>query len=185
MGIFDQFIWMLQEAGVADVLLPFVLVFTIVFAILEKTKILGERNDRPVSNINAMVALVMGFSVVFPHVLRYYSPDRDPVIIINSSLPSVAIIIIAIVMVMMMIGLMSDKEPKISGSGWVSNVAVGGAILAVAFIFLSNSGFLNLHLYITRGTQSAVVALLIFGIIIWAVMKGSGDTGSTSSGDDH
>jgi len=32
----------LQDIGVVDVILPFILIFTIVFAVLEKTKILGE-----------------------------------------------------------------------------------------------------------------------------------------------
>ena len=41
MGVFDEAIMQLQQMGVLDVLLPFLLVFTIVFAVLQKTKILG------------------------------------------------------------------------------------------------------------------------------------------------
>lgn len=177
-----EFMYMLERAGVADVILPFALVFTVVFAILEKTKILGVDPDteRPMSNLNAMVALVMGFSVIVPHVLRYYPPHMDPVLILNSSLPSVAIILVAIIMVLMMIGLLNGGKEASVGEGMTGNVALVVAILVVAFIFLSNAGFLNFRLYISRGTQSAVLALLIFGIVIWAVMKGSGG----GSGED-
>ena len=38
---FRQVINVLVDLGVYDVILPFLLVFTIVFAILEKTKVLG------------------------------------------------------------------------------------------------------------------------------------------------
>jgi len=169
-----EFMYMLEHAGVADVILPFALIFTIVYAILEKTKILGENEEKqPMSNLNAMVALVMGFSVIIPHVLRYYPPERDPVLIMNSSLPSVAVILVAIIMVLMMIGLLSDKENPEIGEGWSGNVAIILAVLVVAFIFLSNAGFLNFRLFISRATQSTVLALLIFGIVIWTVMKGS------------
>lgn len=175
MGAFDEFIFMLKGAGVIDVILPFALVFTIVFAILEKTKILGDKDGKPLSNMNAMIGLVMGFSVIVPHVLGYYPMHRDPVEIINTSLPSVSIILVAILMVMMMIGLFFDKAPVLGADSKGANWAVGAAIIVVAFIFLSNAGFLNLHLYITRGTQNAVVALLIFGVIIKVVMGSSKD----------
>src|SRR3989338_8683840 len=58
----------LDKIGVYDVILPFLLVFTIVFAILEKTKILGSEKidgkEHPKKNINAMVAFVIAFLVI-------------------------------------------------------------------------------------------------------------------------
>ena len=42
-----------------NVILPFVLVFTVMFAILEKTKVLGEKKD-----VNAIVSLIMGLVAV-------------------------------------------------------------------------------------------------------------------------
>ena len=56
------------EIGVYDVILPFILVFTIVFAILEKTRVLGSEdidgNSYPKKNLNAMVAFSISFLVV-------------------------------------------------------------------------------------------------------------------------
>ncbi len=63
-GIIEFF----DKIGVYDVLLPFLLVFTIVFAILEKTKIFGvekiEGNEYTKKNLNAMTAFVISFMVV-------------------------------------------------------------------------------------------------------------------------
>ena len=57
-----------RELGVYDVLLPFILVFTITFAILERTKLFGTEKDsknvdHTKKNLNAMVAFVVAFLV--------------------------------------------------------------------------------------------------------------------------
>ena len=49
--------------GFFDVILPFIFVFTIMFAILEKTKIFGKDEVKS-KNINAMIALVTAFFVI-------------------------------------------------------------------------------------------------------------------------
>src|SRR3989344_1351569 len=57
---FNSFVDWFATAGGFDVLLPFLLVFTIVFAILEKTNILGEDKK----NFNVIIALVIGALLV-------------------------------------------------------------------------------------------------------------------------
>jgi hypothetical membrane protein len=63
-GVIDFF----DTVGLYDVVLPFILVFTIVFAILEKTKVLGMEKvgekEYTRKNLNAMVAFVISFLVV-------------------------------------------------------------------------------------------------------------------------
>ena len=63
MAVFDNFAFTLDNWGVSDVLLPFLLVFTIVYAVLAKTKILGEAK-----NLNIVLAIVLGLVFVIPHV---------------------------------------------------------------------------------------------------------------------
>jgi len=57
-----------DEIGIYDVILPFLLVFTIVFAILEKTKIFGteDADGKKVTkkNLNSMAAFVIAFLVI-------------------------------------------------------------------------------------------------------------------------
>jgi len=63
-GIIEFF----DKIGLYDVVLPFLLVFAIVFAILEKTKVFGmeeiDGKKYTRKNINAIVAFVVGFLVV-------------------------------------------------------------------------------------------------------------------------
>ena len=65
---FRGIIGFLDKIGVYDVILPFLLVFTIVFAILEKTKVLGldkiDGKEFTKKNLNSMVAFVISFLVI-------------------------------------------------------------------------------------------------------------------------
>jgi len=65
---FRQVIEFFNTIGLFDVVLPFLLVFTIVFAILEKTKVLGtekhEGHEYTRKNLNAIAAFVIAFLVI-------------------------------------------------------------------------------------------------------------------------
>src|SRR3989344_2229777 len=56
---FGTLISELQSLGVYDYFLPFLLIFAIVFAILEKTKIFGEK-----TNINVVVSILIALIVI-------------------------------------------------------------------------------------------------------------------------
>lgn len=169
---FDNLIYQLESMGVAQVLLPFILVFTLVFAILEKSKILGD--DGKSKKYNIVVSLVLGMLFVFPSYTGAYPPGMDPVSILNQSLPTVALIIVAVVMVMILLGL-GGTEFKLDGTffgGTVGLLAVG----IVAYIFTNAAGFYdNLQLpqwmYFLNDpqTQSLVTAILIFGLVVYFI----------------
>ncbi len=65
---FREILSFFDRLGVYDVILPFLLVFTIVFAILEKTKVFGvekvDSKEYTKKNLNAMVAFCIAFFVV-------------------------------------------------------------------------------------------------------------------------
>lgn len=65
---FREILVFFDKIGVYDVILPFLLIFTIVFAILEKTKVFGmeEVGGKKLTrkNINSMVAFVIAFFVI-------------------------------------------------------------------------------------------------------------------------
>ncbi len=65
---FGDVIEFLDRLGVYDVILPFLLVFTIIFAILEKTKVFGteevEGQKITKKNLNSMAAFTIAFLVV-------------------------------------------------------------------------------------------------------------------------
>ncbi len=156
---------MLSDLGVMDSLLPFLLLFTIIFAILNKTKIIGEGRK----NFNVMVALTLSLMVVIPHIMgRYSDPTKDPVVIINTAVPNVSIVIVAILMVLLLIGIFG-KNLDIAGTSLGGWVAIGSFIV-IALIFASAAGWLGsleLPAFLQDpDTQALVVMILVFGIII-------------------
>ena len=76
---FSNFADLLGSEVVVDLLLPFLLIFTIVFAVLQKSNILGKDKR----NFNSVIALVVSLSVVIPHITGSYPAGFDVVEIIQ------------------------------------------------------------------------------------------------------
>jgi hypothetical protein len=170
-GVLAQGIYRLQEIGIVDVILPFILVFTIVFAILTKTKVLGtEPGDanKPKKNFNLVVALVMGLAVVIPHVTGSYPPNSDIVNIINQALPNVSVVLVAVIMMLLLIGVFGGGVDfaKSKLAGWI----VVLSILLTLFIFGTAAGWWLLPQWagfmLDSDTQALVVIILVFGLLI-------------------
>ena len=96
----------LGDLGVYDIILPFLLVFTIVFAILEKTKILGvekiDGRELTKKNLNSMVAFIMSFLVI---------ASTQLVSVINEVMANVVLLLILAICFLMLVGVFfSDQE---------------------------------------------------------------------------
>ena len=96
----------LQDFGFFTVVLPFLLVFTIIFGILEKTKIFGvEKDKQPKKNLNSMIAFVIAFFVV---------AASNIVEVIQASLPWVSLVLIIIISFLLLTGVFfGDEEYKL------------------------------------------------------------------------
>ncbi len=107
----------LQEVGVYEVVLPFLLVFTIVFAILEKTKVLGteeiEGHKYTKKNLNAILAFVIGFLVV---------ASTELVRAINGVMANMVLLLLLSVCFLLLIGsfFKEDDLPVFLEGGWRS-----------------------------------------------------------------
>ena len=162
-GIFDfeYVLRVLESWGLMDVLLPFLLLFVVMFAILQKTKILGKDKK----NFNVIVSLVISLMVVIPHVLGTYPAGFDVVNIINMVIPQISLIIIAILMLLLLLGLFGGA--KIPGAV----AAIAG--LVVLFIFLGTTQWLYgldwLYDFFGAEAVSFIIVILIFGLIIWFI----------------
>jgi phosphoglycerol transferase MdoB-like AlkP superfamily enzyme len=163
----------LEYWGISDVIIPFILVFTIIFAVLQKTKILGEGRK----NFNVVIALVMALAVIIPHVTGdyyglYSNTGFDVVEVINSALPNIALVGVAIIMLLLIIGVFGGNV-DIAGTnlaGW----AVIFSIVAVVYIFGAAGGAWGKSAprwVMNSDTQALVVMVLVFGIIIWFITK--------------
>jgi magnesium-transporting ATPase (P-type) len=106
----------LVSIGFYDVFLPFLLVYAVIFAILQKSKIFegGSSSSEQARNINALVAFVFGLFVVASiHIVTIFQH-----LIVN-----VAVIIVFILTLLIVLGFIFGdsytelfKDPKIKSS---------------------------------------------------------------------
>jgi len=159
----------LNDLGVLDSITPFILIFTIIFAVLQKTQILGMGKK----NYNTIVALSISLIVVIPHVVGNYPVGSDPIVIINSSLPTVSVVMIAILAGLLLIGVMGVEF--VGGSSITGIIAIL-ATGAIIFIFGNAAGFWsNLPPFLSflhdEATRSMLIMILVFAIIVWFITR--------------
>ena len=171
MAAFQNVIYYLESMGLTDVILPFVLIFTVVFAILQKARIFGTDSKK----YNIIVGLVIGLLVVIPHVTGRYPPGADVVDIINTAIPAVSVLVIAIIMFLVLVGIFFEAE----AGGWVSSLVLLFSILAVVWIFGKAAGWwFNMPFWLDDpDVQALVVIILVFGIIVWFITAEPSSTG--------
>ncbi len=157
----------LEKFGFFDVILPFLLIFTIVFGILEKTRIFGveeiEGKKYPRKNINAMVAFVIAFFVV---------AAKEIVRAIQVSLPQVALLLVVLVCFMMLAGsFMADKEFSFEKrKGWVIFLTVT-MFIAIVLIFINAFGWLKPFIdWLKTFPLTFVVPVVLIVVIIAAIL---------------
>jgi len=112
--VFRGIIEFFGKVGVYDVVLPFILVFTIVFAILEKTKVFGteeiEGTVYAKKNINSMIAVVIAFLVV---------ASTQLVALINEAVANVVILLMISVFFLILVGsFYKEGEDVFLEKGW-------------------------------------------------------------------
>jgi hypothetical protein len=164
MTVFGSVILFFQDMGVYDVVLPFLLVFTIVYALLEKTKVLGTEKfgdkDLPKRNINSMAAFVIAFFVV---------ASAQLVAIINEVAGNVVLLLLLITFFMLLVGTMErDSKEGFHLTGGFKTAFMWIMFLGVILIFLNAFGWLDeLWVYLVFNWDSSFVGmiLLLAGII--------------------
>ena len=111
---FRQVIDFFQSIGLYDVVLPFLLVFTIVFAILEKTKVLGTEDidgkKYTKKNLNAIASFVIAFLVI---------AAKELVQIINDTVAKAVIVLFFSILFLLLVGSFhKEGEPMYLQGGW-------------------------------------------------------------------
>lgn len=161
----ERLVTFFQEFGVNDFILPFILVFTIIFAVLRKTKLMGDKK-----NFDVVVALVLGLLFVTPHVMSLYPLGYDPVQVLNETLPSIALVAVAVIMLLLLMGIFGANFAKESAP-WIAVLA----ILFVVYIFGASLGFWNgpydIFYWWTTEVTELIVVLLVFALIVYFITK--------------
>ena len=127
---FNDAVDFLIDTGVVYVLAPFVLIFAIVFAILQRSKVFhgGANEDDSAKKINATIAFVFGlFAVISINFINF----------IEEAIPIAAMSIVLILCLLIILGLLfGEKYQELFEDSRV-RYAIAGllALLAIIFVF--------------------------------------------------
>ena len=160
---FQNIVFTLENIGLRDLILPFILIFTILFAVLEKVKVFKEKR------YNSIISMVIALLVVIPHVTGRYPPGTDVVEIINSALPGIALWLVIIVSLLILIGVFNPGLIDMFATDY-KNWITGAAVLIVIYVFGSSANWWQ-----TRGAISFLgnpefQALLIVVAVFWVII---------------
>ena len=164
----------LQTGGIIDIIIPFVLIFTVLFAVLKKVPILKEAKH------HIAVALAITFLVIIPHITGTIDPQYDVVQIINNSLPTVVVIIFIFLTALILLGLIKGGDTGVEFGDIAKSIMGIAAIVLVAVIFARSAGYLQYTtwptwLYWLDDPQlgALVIVILMFAAITWFITKKS------------
>lgn len=126
-----------KQLGVYDVILPFILVFTIMFAILERTRVFGLEGEKHTKkNLNAMVAFVIAFLVVASSKL---------VAAITKVSSEIVVLLLLIVFFLMLVGAFRTESELKEGKLLQEKPVLYGFmfVIAVSLIFIFLDAIVN------------------------------------------
>jgi len=183
-SVFRGVLVFFDKLGIYDVVLPFLLVFTIVFSILEKTKILGteeiEGKKYTKKNLDAMVAFVTAFLVV---------ASTKLVSAINTAVANTVLLLLLVVLFLLLIGAFFKEGEGVFLEGRWRIFFMTVMFFGIVLIFLNALGWLAPFWdYLTQHWESQWVASLILLIFIILFIyfitkeKSSGGSSESSSG---
>ena len=125
----DNALGLLQQFGFFKVVLPFLLIWAIFYAILLKTKVLGD-DSQQTKNIAGVIATVAGFMVIV------YTPVVEALAIL---LPQASfLLVVALLVIMTLAFIVPDWQKKTEG---LSGSYLAGLSIFVLLIFLGIVGF--------------------------------------------
>ncbi len=155
-----------------ELILPFLLVFTLIFAILEKSKLLGDDKKQ----VNAIISLVIGLILVaFPFA-------RNIVVYL---IPFLAVCIVILFVFMLLFGfIFATKDGSVFGKGLkiTFGVLFGLAVL-VAVSWVTGGWDLIYSFVMERNMgQTILINLFILAIIGGAIAVVMSSGGKSSSG---
>jgi len=173
---FQDALYLLDQMGFTDVFLPFILIFTIIFALLQNIKLFGTESRK----FNAIISLALAIGVIIPHSLNKYPPGTDVVEILNTALPNVSLFIIAIVFLLIVVGMFGGRA--VWGHSWAGGIVTFIAAAVLIFIFGNSAGWwesAGVMYWLSDPTvQATLIILIVFWMIISAITKEDNKEGS-------
>lgn len=157
-----EVIQFLVDLGLIDVVLPFILVFVIVFGMLQSTKVLGEEKGKPKRRQNLMVSFVFGFLAVLA---------TSQLKVVNILLSYIVLLLIIGLLMAMIFGLVGAKM------GSTNKFAIG--IIGILFVIGVLYAFAQAGVIDQQRVNQLFWPIVLIGAIIAVVffMLRNGETG--------
>jgi len=158
-GTIGNMLFQWEQAGVFAYVLPFLLIFAVVFGILSKTKIFENKG------LNALIAIAIGIlALQFNFVSVFFS----------EIFPRLGIGLSILLVVLILLGLFINPKNK----GWMIAMAIIAVLIAVVVVFSSLDSY---TWYTGSGigywlgyNWATVVGIVVFVGLIVAIVAGSG-----------
>lgn len=154
--------WMesLESAGFYDVLLPFLLVFVLSYAVLAKVKIFGQFGQR----VNFIIAFIMG--VLFVR-------NENLVGFVQAYLPNVSVVLVVVLGFLIVMGIIGVSTGAMTGGIMVALVIVSLAGGIWALTQATEQGSINFDLWIfgeisTNAEEAGV--FIVMGVFLLIVL---------------
>jgi hypothetical protein len=143
----------LSSPFVMQIILPFIILFLVIYAVLQKSKILGGDNKL----LNIAVSLAMALIAV---------SFASPINVITSIIPVFAIAIVSL-LVLMIVFAFADGKDKFELNNGIKYAVWGAVGFAVVAMVIWSSGIWTI---ITKKTNTELLWNIIFFVIIAAVV---------------
>jgi hypothetical protein len=166
--VFEGVISFMRDLGFFKVIIPFLVSFTLVYAIFDKTAVLGlEKNGEPKRSLNAMIAFSVALFVVGTEIV---------VGIINEALANIVVVLLLVTFFLLTISVFMTEGGTYDLTQHKGLFFTFVTFILIAFIaiFLAAMGWLNPMLtWIQTNWRQDWVATLIFLIgiagFIWFI----------------
>ncbi|MBM3246949.1 hypothetical protein FJZ17_00185 [Candidatus Pacearchaeota archaeon] len=142
-------------SGVFAYVLPFLIVFAVIYGVLSKTKIFGEENR----GVNIVLALAVGaLSLVGDYVPMFF----------QRIFPNLGIGISFLVAAIVLIGLFMTNENETikKTANWIIALVAITIFIVVAYSSMSDYAFGGIYIWQEYGSAIVVLGILI-GLIYW------------------
>jgi hypothetical protein len=150
-------IW--NDLGVFSYVIPFLLIFAVVFAILKKTKILGKDND----GILAIIATALGLlSLQFDYVSEFFAVI----------FPRFGIGISIFLVLIILLGFFIPKDEGADKMGWVGWVTGLGVVIWALSAWDEWNNFGGFGGWFADNIWAILILGGIIGLIAWTIKSG-------------
>ncbi len=176
----------LDKIGVFDVVLPFLLVFTIIFALLEKTRVFGTEKvggeEYTKKQLNSLVAFVVAFFVIASSRL---------VEVITKISANVIVLALASVFFLLLAGSFHQQKPEgYFLEGKFKGLFMIIMFLGLVFIFLNaiktgeKTWLTHVFDWLRQFSDNVSVSSIVLVVVVVAIMYYIGAVGKSGSSEE-